>query len=60
MKDLKISLTVDETNKVLDALAQMPFVQVHQLIAKIHQSAQEQLQEERNFSEEKVKSIVNG
>lgn len=59
MNELKIFLTVEETNKVLDALSQLPFAQVHQLIAKIHHSAKEQL-EAAKPEEDKVKSIVNG
>ena len=36
-------LTLEETNLVLEALGEMSFVRVHQLIAKIQQQAQSQL-----------------
>ena len=44
MQALQLTLTVDEINLALEALGQMPFVKVHQLVAKIQQQAAEQLQ----------------
>ena len=44
MPEIKIMVTLDETNLILEALGEMPFVRVHQLIAKIQQQAQRQLQ----------------
>jgi hypothetical protein len=43
MAEIKIMLTLEETNLVLEALGEMSFVRVHQLIAKIQQQAQSQL-----------------
>lgn len=61
MKTINFSLTVDEANKVLEALGQMPFVQVNQLIAKIHADASAQLMNSQSESEsENVKSLAHG
>lgn len=40
---IKISLSVDEINKILDALGNQPFNQVFQLTSKIQQQAAAQL-----------------
>jgi len=40
---IQLSLTLPEINVILEALGQMPFVRVHQLIADIHQQAEAQL-----------------
>ncbi len=44
MKEVNLSLTLDQTNHILETLAQQPYQQVHALIAHIQQTAQEQLQ----------------
>jgi hypothetical protein len=41
---LQLTLTIDEINLALEALGQMPFSRVHQLIANIQQQATAQLQ----------------
>ena len=43
MDELKLSLTIDETNLILEGLGNLPFVRVHQLVAKIQQQASSQL-----------------
>lgn len=43
MKELKLNLTLDETNMVLAALGNLPYAQVNQLINKIQVQAKEQL-----------------
>ncbi len=43
MKELKLTLTVNETNLILKALGNMPFNQVTELVGKIHTQAQQQL-----------------
>ncbi len=43
MKDIKLIISVDEANLILDALGQQPFVKVFGLIQKIQQQASEQL-----------------
>ena len=50
-ENLYLHLTLDETNLLLEALGQMPYIQVHQLIAKIQQQASEQLQEAKRKTE---------
>jgi len=45
MKPIQLALTLDEVNMILEALGQLPFVKVHQLIGKIHQQAEAQLRE---------------
>jgi hypothetical protein len=43
MQDIKLTLSLVETNLLLEALGQMPYVRVYELIAKIQQQAQMQL-----------------
>ena len=47
MNELKLSLTLEEVNSLLDALGSQPFKHVHQLIAKIQSQATSQLQNEK-------------
>ncbi|RMG19602.1 MAG: hypothetical protein D6730_21250 [Bacteroidetes bacterium] len=44
MKNLTLTLSIEEINLVLDALGQQPFNKVFQLIGKIQQQASGQLQ----------------
>ena len=44
--EIKLSLTVDEVNRVLGALGERPFVQVVDLIEKIRKQAQPQVPEQ--------------
>ncbi|MEL7145252.1 MAG: hypothetical protein AAFO69_02705 [Bacteroidota bacterium] len=39
---MNLKLTVDEVNTILSALGNMPYSQVFQLVAKVHQQAAEQ------------------
>jgi hypothetical protein len=48
MQELQFNLTLDETNLILEALGEMPFARVHQLIAKMQQQAHAQLQATQN------------
>ena len=50
MNNINLKITLDETNLILAALGQQPYLQVYQLIEKIQQQAQAQLNE--NGSEE--------
>ena len=43
MKEFKLTLTINETNLILKALAELPFKQVSDLVGKIHAQAQQQL-----------------
>ena len=45
-QSIELKLTIDETNQILEALGQMPFIHVHQLVANIQQQAQLQLSAE--------------
>lgn len=40
MTDIRLELTLDETNLILEALGKEPFVKVHGLISKVRQQAQ--------------------
>lgn len=43
MQNLTLNLTLDEVNKILEALGNLPFVQVHELIGTIQAQATAQL-----------------
>lgn len=45
MKEITLTLTVDETNQILEGLGNLPFKEVFQLIGKIQQQAGAQLQD---------------
>ena len=45
MQNINLSLTIDETNTVLTALGKMPYEDVFQLIGKVQEQAQSQLQQ---------------
>ena len=42
-QEIRLTLTIEEANLILESLGQQPFVKVHQLIAKIQQQASGQL-----------------
>ena len=41
-KNIKLALTFEEVNTVLKALGQLPFNEVYEIIAKIHEQANAQ------------------
>lgn len=45
MHELELKLTLPEINTLLEALGGLPYKQVYQLVAKIQQQAQAQLQQ---------------
>jgi len=45
MEKITLSLTLDEANLLLKALGEMPFREVFELIGKIQQQANQQLQD---------------
>ena len=45
--EIEIKLTLGEINKILDALGDVPYRQVYQLIGKIQVQAESQLQQPR-------------
>ncbi|MEM9721406.1 MAG: hypothetical protein AAGA10_19230 [Bacteroidota bacterium] len=48
MKEITLTLTVDEANQILDSLGKEPFNKVFQLINKIQQQASPQLNNNTN------------
>ncbi len=48
MKEINLKLTVDEANTVLQALGQLPFAQVYNLVEKIRNQAGQQLEMPQN------------
>jgi len=45
MHELQLSLTLDDTNLLLEALGNLPFARVHQLIGRLQRQASAQLHE---------------
>jgi hypothetical protein len=45
MQELQLQLTLAEVNQILDALGEKSYKQVYQLIIKIQQQAENQLQQ---------------
>lgn len=66
MQELNVQLTIDELNVILESLGSQPYLRVYELIAKLHQQAQVQLQQEPASSfrvteeEEIVQAGLNG
>ena len=52
MKEINLKLSVDEINKVLSALGNMPYIQVFELINKISKQAETSLKNEGNKDEQ--------
>lgn len=50
MEKIKLELSIDEANVILEALGSMPFVKVYELIGKIQAQASEQLNTENSGS----------
>lgn len=48
---IELTLTIEEVNQLLSALGQRPYQEVFQLINKIQQQAQSQLQKDMFLSE---------
>lgn len=51
MKEINLVLTVEETNKILDALGNLPFKSVFGLIQKIQNQAANQLSQNEEMQE---------
>lgn len=43
MREIKLDVSVDEANMILEALGQLPFVKVYGLIGKIQEQARQQI-----------------
>jgi hypothetical protein len=59
MASIQLSLTLDETNLVLEALGQLPYVRVYGLINKLQQQATLSLKEHAQ-SENGINGNTNG
>ena len=57
METINLKLSVEETNKILQSLGSLPFLQVHQLIHKIQFQAGEQLNDRLPTKEEQTELI---
>ncbi len=59
MKTIKLEVTIDEANLILEGLGLLPFARVYGLVAKIQQQAQEQVNGENlSGSEPQVEKTV--
>jgi hypothetical protein len=45
---IKLDLEINEVNGILQALGQMPYIQVEQLVKKIKEQAEPQVQESKS------------
>ncbi|NJO16392.1 MAG: hypothetical protein HC877_11790 [Thioploca sp.] len=52
MKKFQFEFSVEETNLILEALGNLPFIKVHELISKIHQQASLQLADQSKPNED--------
>ena len=52
MNEISFTVTVEETNLILEGLGHMPFAKVFALVAKIQEQAQHQLNGENRLGEE--------
>jgi hypothetical protein len=64
---MKLNLTTEQVNQILNALAQQPYIQVHELIANIQQQGQAQLQVNNSepaasseLAQEAMETVTNG
>lgn len=58
-KTLQITLTLTEANQILEALGNLPFRQVYQLISKIQHQAEAQLQSSESILAEPSIEEIN-
>jgi len=56
MKDIQLTLTLEEVNTLLNALGDQPYNQIHLLIAKIQSQGSTQLQAIQNGQEDVFKT----
>lgn len=47
-KNIKLELTIDEVNEVLESLGRQPFMNVYRLIEKIHVQAKQQTAQQKS------------
>jgi len=58
MKEVSFQLTVEETNLILEALGNLPFVRVYGLINKLQARAQQQLDTNGHATETEVAALA--
>lgn len=54
MEQIKLTLTIEEANIILEALGQMPYKKVYQLVGNIQQQAAQQISKNRPHSQNGV------
>lgn len=59
MQDIQLQLTLAEVNQILDALGEKSYKQVYQLIVKIQQQAEAQLQENNHRSNDQQPELIS-
>ncbi len=59
METINLKLTVEETNKVLQSLGSLPYLQVHQLIHKLQYQAGEQLNDRLATESETAEAVAD-
>lgn len=58
---MKLELTTEQVNQILNVLAQQPYIQVHELIATIQQQGSVQLHENQQHEiAEEMEPVANG
>jgi hypothetical protein len=57
-QQIQLTLSLPEANQILEALGQMPYAQVYQLIGKIQQQAQNQLYPQANVEEKAIEPLT--
>ncbi len=50
MKQINLEVKVEDANLILEALGNLPFVKVHELISSIHQQASAQMADQNNIA----------
>jgi hypothetical protein len=59
MKEINLSLKIEDVNLVLTALGNLPFIQVHELINKIQSQATPQLNDGISTNNTPAKMVEN-
>lgn len=54
MNPIKLTLSVDQVNQILDALGNQPYAKVYELVANIQQQAQTQISQDAVGSQANV------
>jgi hypothetical protein len=54
MKEINIGLKIEEVNLILNALGNLPYLQVHELFAKIQSQATQQLNAQQNGNDKHI------